>query len=175
MRLMNFEPFIDYEAVTPEMAQELYGALHEHRDLVQEFLSDEEPDVEKCARLLEAAHRGQNCFHAIIEALWTTPVMVHIAGPVQHETDEDGDEHAFQRCTRCASVLNHFHGHYLVLDPETGPRQMTEEDVPWWSEGTIVAKHTQSDTGNVGMYPIDADRELEKHERVCADLTGLGT
>lgn len=172
MQLMNFEPFIDYEGATPEMARDLHAALREHKDATRDFVADDEPDLGKAARLIEASHRTHCTLTAIIEALHTTPVMVHVAGPIQHETDpDDGDEHVIQRCTRCGSVLNFFRERFLVLDPHTGPRPMEEDDVPWWDEGTLVAKANSSD--GVGMYEIETDRSLDKHERECADLTIL--
>jgi len=170
---MNFEPFFDFEAVTPEMAMRLHATLHAHRAAVEAFLEDQQPEVGKAALVLEAANECNQLLNDIMEALHTTPVMVHVAGPQREETNP-GDPDMYgvlQRCTRCGSVLNFWTEHVAMMDPEHGPRMMEIDDVPWWSEGTRVAKAIGP--VGMGMYSIPEDQDLAKHELPCVDLRSL--
>lgn len=174
---MNFDPFIDFEAVTEEMAADLHAALREHRDAAAAFVEDDRPDPVKCARAVAAATEVNMVVGAIVESLHRTPVMVHVAGPRREElrAEDDDDEIEdlvlVQRCSRCGSVLNFWTDHLGTFDPHTGPRRVELNEIPWWKEGQLVAKATKP--GMIDMYLVEPDRPLDKHERECADLSGL--
>lgn len=171
---MNFEPFIDFESVSEEMAEDAHAMLSRYRKAVDAFVAGSPNDVAACAEVLESAHEMDKVFRASYNHLYTMPVMVHVAGEkrVEQNPDDSSQEAIFQRCARCGSVLSFFHEEMGILDPETGTaRRMEEGDIPWWEEGTIVAK-SNSEHG-IGMYEIAADQELEKHERMCVALNDL--
>lgn len=170
--LMNFDPFIDYESVNEEMAADLHQAMRAQREAAQDFVSDDEPDLAKAAKFLEITNDVNSTVGAIMETLYTLPVMVHVAGERKEENnpDDESEQGVVQRCKRCGSVLHFWREGIAIFTPE-GPRMLQEDDVPWWEEGTLVAKG-QSDS-TLAMYEIEEKRELEKHERECLDMNSL--
>lgn len=174
--MQNFDPFIDWEAIDDEIAAELNKAVKNHRRAVDAFarMKRGDEDFAKAAQVvLKTYVKMGRTAQGIINHLWTVPVMVHVAGERKWETNPDDEDvqGLLQRCARCGSILHLFHEGMMVLDPETGPRAMTEDDLPWYTPGDVIAKSDQG--GNVSMYLIENGRELEKHEHECVALNEL--
>lgn len=173
---MNFDPFLDFESVSVEMATDLYEALLKNRE-AQQGLYDVDPRdqralVTAATRLLETQRTYHSLVENIYQAIFTTPVMVHVAGPKKQEANPDHPEQEgiLQRCKRCGSILYFWAEGMQYLSSE-GLLDLEEERIPWWREGDIVAKANQM--GGVDMYQVEEDRELEKHEMMCVSLTDL--
>lgn len=173
---IGFEPFIDFDALTLEQAEELRRAVCGYRSAVDTLADSATPEtlLDLAKNVLRASDDASRTVAEIMNDLHTTPVMVHVAGPRREETNpDDPDDHGvLQRCRRCGSVLNFWSEHVRVLDPAEGPRPLDEDEVPWWDEGELVAK--ANNQFGLGMYRVSPDRALEKHERECADLSELG-
>lgn len=169
----NFEPFFNYDKLTQEMADDLHRAMVKHRLASDTFIRLATPTKGK--DVLESSYEVEMVIDEIRQAIWTIPVMVHLAGERKAETCLDcGDEEGVvQRCKRCGSVLHAWNEHLAVLTPD-GPRELEEDEVRWWDVDAIVAKGTSSG-GSMLMYRIDPSRELERYEMECISLVGLSS
>lgn len=166
----NFEPYIDFDAIDDRMTDDLHEAASAYKQATESFMK--EKSKENAANLLRTQHRITEIAHAINASLYTQPVMVHIAGEKSHDSDEDGRDQAIQRCKRCGSVLQIWKTGWAAMTP-AGPHRLEEEDLPWWEEDDLVAKN--SDNESMTMYEIEKNRDLEKHEFPCLDLTSLAS
>lgn len=167
---MNFDPFPDWEKITEEHARHLHEAMREQNDARQLFF--ERPSPENAGRVIEAITRTSSYADFIIAEVWTVPVMVHVAGAKQEETNpaDENQEGILQRCVRCKSVL-HFWTHGMVAITSAGPKLFEPDDIDWWQEGDLVAKATSEDGST--MYLIEEGRELQKHEYECVGLPNM--
>lgn len=167
--MSEFEPFFDYDKVNQEMADAFGQAIHRHKKIVEEIFRS----GGKCSpkQLVEALKSNEECEEivgAIKEDIFTIPVIVHVA---EDPAEDEESEGIVQRCARCKTVLSFWREGIQALTAE-GPRQIDQEDVPWWDEGTLIAK-TSSSQG-IGMYEITPqDRKLERHEVECVGLPNL--
>lgn len=173
-RAMSFEPYVDFEALTPEMAALVRDSVLEYRAAMDALAAAPEATPELAAAMLRASEHASRVVREIVDELHVTPVMVHVAGDKREEVNPDDPEEqaVVQRCARCGSILHMWSERMGVMDPELGPRHLEVEEIPWWKVGARVAK-ANSNTGPVGMYEIDSDRPLLEHEHVCADLSSL--
>ena len=170
--MAGFGPFLDYEKFTQEMADDLHAAVIRFQRSRDAFIRYP-PSPRLGAEVIENSHVMDRTIDTICQALWTVPVMVHVAGVREPDDREDCDagDRVIQRCKRCGSTLHAWHERLMVITPQ-GPAELEEDDVPWWDEGTLVAKSTHG--SNVSMYRIDPDRLLEKHEMECVSLVDIG-
>jgi hypothetical protein len=169
--MSSFEPFFDYEKITQEMADSLRDAVVRHR-LATDSLIRSPANIQRSTEVIESAYEIEGVIDAIRSAIWTIPVMVHLAGVKESEMCEHCEyaEYVIQRCKRCGSTLHLWHENLGVLTPD-GPRELGPDDVPWWDENEIVAKAQHGPT--MTMYRIDPSRLLEKHEMECVSLADL--
>lgn len=167
----NFDPFIDWEGITPEMVDDIHATLKEFRAAQESFLRT--ASSEDAAAMLRNQWDLTRTIEAITQTLYTIPVMVHVAGEKKIEEDEQWGEITRQRCVKCGSVLGEWMERMMILTP-VGPKQVEEEDLPWWTPGQRVAKAgTQGeDDQSMRLYLVE-DRELDKHEMPCVDLQDL--
>lgn len=171
----DFDPFLDWEAIDDEIAADFNKAIKQYRRATEAFakMKRGDEDFAQAARtVLKCQMKVTRLSQGILSHIYTLPVMVHVAGERKNETNPDDpmQEGTLQRCSRCGSVLHFWHEGIIALTDQ-GPRPLTEEDVPWFEKGEIVAKgETQ---GGVSMYVIDPPRDLEKHERECVSLSDL--
>jgi hypothetical protein len=174
---LNFDPFIDYELLDQASANELHLAAKEHRDAVDDFVSDEHASIQKAKLVLQKVDAIDKTATKVLTDLWTVPVMVHVAGEKKTEQNPDNPEHEvdIQRCQRCASILNFWHEDMAVELPDGfdgfGVDLDAQEDHHWWKPGDVVGK--VGDESHIGVYSIDPKRELQKHERECVSLSEL--
>jgi hypothetical protein len=181
----NFEPYIDWNGLTDEMAWDLVEKLVPYK-LANERLIKQatrrwrKPNLRKMreatVELLQLQSELGSLNEAIIRTLVTIPMMIHVAGPKTVEECDSGthNEHRVQRCARCGSVLQMWQEGMMHLTP-AGPAEVTEEEISWWTPGTLVAKSGSSGPG-LSMYEVEPEgRELEKHEMVCVDLNKILT
>lgn len=174
-REMSFEPYVDFDALTPEMAAAVRDSVAEYRSAMEALTAAPEATPELAATMLRASERASRVVREIVDELHVMPMMVHVAGERREETNPDNSEEqaVIQRCTRCGSILHLWSERMGVMDPEVGPRPLELEEIPWWSLGARIAK-ANSDNGPIEMYEIDPpERELLAHEHVCADLSSL--
>lgn len=173
-REMTFEPYVDFDAVTQEMADAVRDSILGYKTAMDALAAAPEATPQLAAAMLRASEQASDIVREIINTLFVTPVMVHVAGERREETNPDDPEESavVQRCSRCGSILHMWSERMGVVDPETGPRHLEVEEIPWWDVGTRVAKATFTTGSPVGMYPI-SDRSLKDHEHVCADLSSL--
>jgi hypothetical protein len=177
----NFEPYIDWEELSDEMADDLFSRIVRFRRVSDLFVKESKRKRRRrskkirayAAEMLKLQSELSAMHQAIMQTLVTIPMMVHVAGEKKAETCESSaDDHVVQRCTRCGSMLQAWHANTMVMTP-LGPQEIDEEDVTWWTPGSTVAK--SGDTGGppmLHMYEIEG-RELEKHEMVCVDLAEM--
>lgn len=167
---MGFDPYFDWAGITPELTAGFLKALTSHNEFRKKFEGD--PTPENLGAYLKVYDELQTVHDNIMRGIYTVPAMVHVAGARKREThpDDPMQEAMLQRCARCGSVLHVWHEHAIVFGPE-GPQEIQEEDVPWWDEGQKVAKASQP--GQLEIYEVEPDRELEKHERMCVSLSDL--
>jgi hypothetical protein len=164
----NFEPFLDWGAITPEMAADLHENIVEFRRAQDLFLQD--PTPEHAGAVLKPQFELTKIANAIHETIFTIPVMVHSAGQKTRETTDDDKESITQRCKRCGSILQRWVEGFAVMTPG-GPVELDESNLPWWDEDDRVAKATGD--GGMAMYEIEKNRELNKYELLCVDLAGM--
>ena len=167
--MSNFEPFIDWDDISDEMVADLAEAFERFRSSQEAF--SKEKTKANAVEMLESQMAVSDVATAITHTLHTIPVMVHVAGP-KVSAEEDDQEAITQRCTRCGSILQKWMSGYHAITPG-GPLPLTEDDLPWWDEGDIVAK-SGDEHDSMTMYEVDPKRELEKHERQCYSLDSLG-
>ena len=167
----SFEPYPDFEKITQEDADELHQLFRDYRQKSDRL--EQEARVEYVADFLQSFHAMNVRIEETVNRIWTVPYMVHVAGDKKTEQNPDDptEEGIFQRCSRCGSTLNFWREGLMFLTPD-GPKEMAEEDVPWWTPGERIAKRDGGPQG-YGMYRIDADHELEKHEIMCVSLESL--
>lgn len=163
----GFEPYLDWSSVTEEMANDLHRNITAYKKAQEDFMGD--PTPEKAAELLKPQYELNNIATGVFQTIYTTPVMVHVAGPKTEDKDDDGEGRIVQLCKRCGSVLQFWRDGVTVMTP-TGPVEIAEENIPWWDEGDVVAKSTTPESMTV--YQITEGRALEKHERPCPDFAG---
>jgi hypothetical protein len=161
----NFEPYFDWGQIDEEMTTDLHEAIVAYRKATDAFV--EEGSAEKARALMQSQHEVGMVAEAIRRTVWTQPVMVHIAGQKKAEVDDEGHDTIIQRCKRCGSTLQLWHEGVMVLGP-SGPHELRDEDIPWWEEGAVVAKHT--DEVGMGLFEIEGGRDLEAHEKMCPDF-----
>lgn len=165
----NFDPYIDWSKTTDEQAREMAKRMSKARMLANKLMFT--PNAELLAQWMEAQQEMAACAEEIEEELWTTPAMVHIAGPVGDEEAADGSLCKIQRCSRCKSVLT-FWRHGMYRSTYDGAEEVGEEDADFFPEGTALAKITRP--FGMHIYSIDG-RELEKHERECVAMPDIDT
>jgi hypothetical protein len=166
----NFDPFIDWGAITDEMVADFHPKLKAFRDANDRFL--ENPTKGDLAKILRYQQELSSNHEAIIRTLFTVPAMVHVAGPREHEDCEEHDHHAIQRCARCGSTLAFWRPGIMTMT-EDGPHEVEEDEISWWEPGSTVAKAVHDHGG--AMYLIEEGQELDAHEKMCVDLSGLGS
>lgn len=168
------EPFIDWDALDDEMAKDLHQYLCAFRQAQADLAECEEAAGQQfralAANLLRTQEELSGVVGAIRNALYTVPMVVHVAG-AKSASYEDGQEQVIQRCKRCGSVLQVWTEGLIRMTPG-GPSAVPADDMVWWKEGETVAKSASDDRQ---IYRIDENRELEDFERPCPDLTALGT
>lgn len=167
----NFDPFLDYDAVSDEMAEDLYEGLSAYESAKAHLLASPVGSKERvkwARKVLEAQKETADTAGAIYETIYTIPMIVHEAGERKIETDDDGNEFTVQRCKRCASVLQSWAG---TGEMTMFGQQIDVEDLPWWEDGDVVAKSGDSDY-RLDLYLIE-DRPLEKYEYKCVALNEL--
>jgi len=165
----NFEPYLDWDSIEDEMVDDLHELFMEFRKAKKNFISSK--SKERAVAVLKAQYELGRITTAIHHAIFTRPMMIHVAGPKQKIADEDGSDQIVQRCKRCGSILQLWSENFMAVTP-AGPIPLEEEDVPWWDDDDVVAKAGDPDQG-MQMYEVGKDRELERHERLCPDLTSL--
>jgi hypothetical protein len=168
--MKNFDPFPDWEKVDQEMADDLHAVVVQQREAVEAFEENKTP--ENAAELIRLYTETQATCEAIMRAIWTQPVLVHVAGEREWEKnpgDED-QEALLQRCQRCKSVLSFWFENMMMM-ADDGPRPMDQDEIPWWEKGEIVAKG-EGENG-FSMYLVEKGRELEKHEIECVGMPDL--
>ena len=170
--IQNFDPFYDWSSITQEMADDLHRDFRKHKENLDALVASEQPDISLAAAVMESLNEIQLTSEAIRKTVWTQPVMVHIAGSRKHETNPDNpnEEAVLQRCSRCGSVLNFWQEGMMSLT-EDGPRQMEEDEIPWWDQGALIGKVNGS--LSISTYLIEEGRDLEKHEMECPSLMDL--
>ena len=176
MNVFDFEPHIDWDDISDEMATDLHRnvvALKRAQDrlLAYQGLPEGEGLRLLAANLLRAQQDLSTTAVAIQTTLYVVPMVVHVAGGRGCMTDDDGNEQVVQRCKRCGSVLQVWIEGFHRVTPE-GPCKFSCDQFDWKKEGEIVAKAAHANAHR--MYQIE-DRELEEFERQCPDLTMLGT
>lgn len=162
----GFDPYIDWKSMDDKMAKDFIDAYKEFDDAKNSLSAD--PTKENVARLMRAQESLSEIDIAIRHSLWSVPVMVHIAGPVQEREDQDGHE-SVQLCKRCGSILQRLGSGIKIMTSE-GLEELTPSDISWWPEGSQVAKGETG--GRLAMYMID--QKLEKNEFPCPDLADMG-
>jgi ribosomal protein S27AE len=166
MEDMNFEPFFDYESVDERMASDLHSVITDYRKCCQRFESN--GSVVNAVAVMKAQDELQHVYEAIKHSIFTVPALVHVAGPKKVETHpESGNEATVQRCSRCGSVIQLWHEHMIAMTGE-GPRELDEDEVPWWKVGDVVAKCNHP--AGMNLYEIE-NRPLKRHERECVDMS----
>lgn len=168
MNGQNFDPFLDHDAITDEMASDLASDMDRFENAKQEFRSTKSKD--SAGKMLDAQADLTATIQAIQETIFTQPVMVHEAGEKAEFVDEEGHDTMIQRCKRCGSTLQFWHEGIVAMTP-VGPQEISAEEVPWWSPGDVVAKSVEP--GGMTMYEIDKTQKLDKHEMPCIDLSDL--
>jgi len=162
----NFEPYIDWEDISDEMTSDFREKFLEYKKAQEMFTAHS--SNENAARFLRIQFELSRLSAAIAQTLYTVPMMVHVAGPKVSGKDDDGEEQIVQRCKRCGSILQSWQPS-MHFPTSEGPLQIPEDSMMWWEEDAGVAKSVRQGT----MYPIEGGRELEKHEKICPDLTSL--
>lgn len=163
----SFEPYFDWDAIDEKMTDDFHALFMEYKKAQEDFASKK--SVRTAANFMRLQREMSNIAHAIQHAVYTVPMMVHVAGPKVQNTEEDGTEQILQRCKRCGSVLQVWQDKFLIPTID-GLQPLSEDDLPWWDEGDIVAK-ASDDTGST-MYQVDEGRDLDDHERPCPDFAG---
>jgi len=170
----GFEPYLDWEKITDEMTDDLHEGLSFFHEAQDRFL--ENKTSKNAADMLRSHYEMSSIASDVKEAIYTQPMMVHIAGEVKVEENPENplDEVTIQRCKRCGSVLQ-IYKEGLAQITESGPEPVTEDEVLWWDDGDVVAK--TSDSTSIHMYQIEGQgkpaRKLEKHEMECVSLEDL--
>lgn len=169
----NFDPYFDWDLITEEIAADLQMAMRRYYGFARDLANAREPDVELARAVLESHDELDDVVVAIKRHCYRQPMMVHISDePQMEDNNEDGpSEVLVQRCQRCKSVLHFWHEGMMILTPG-GPHELQTDEVPWWPKDTIVAKHNTED-GGVGMYEIEANRDLDSHELECVGIPNL--
>lgn len=169
---MAFEPFLAYELLDEKMAGKLHKQMKDYREALDTFVEDEEPDIEKARVLMQAMEEMEDVYKDVTNDIYRIPAIVHIAGERSEEENPDNPEETatVQRCSRCGSMLQFWYDGLMYLSRNYEIRPLEEEDSRWWDVGQQIAKHDTP--GATDLYPIK-DRELERWETECADLSGL--
>ena len=160
---------MNFEDISVEMADDLYEGIARYEAAKKILLQSGAKERIRAAReLLGAQKEMSDTANAIYETIWTVPMMVHTAGPAKDEQDDQGNSYTVQRCSRCGSVLQSFNAEGI----QAALYGLEEaEDLPWWTEGDLVAKSGDSDY-KLSLYLIE-DRDLEPFEYECVDLNEL--
>ena len=160
---MSFKPFFDYELVTKEMAGALRDSLKKLRKLEDDLIvaHTAERQIVCTKRLLKAKDEIGLISKDIHQEVHTIPAMIHQAGEVKLEQDDDGSFNYVQRCSRCGSELT-------ISDEEHGES---------FEEGDIIAKTSSMNGFNRRsptrhMYFVGG-RDLKKHELECVSLESI--
>jgi hypothetical protein len=136
----NFEPYIDWNGLTDEMAWDLVEKLVPYK-LANERLIKQatrrwrKPNLRKMreatVELLQLQSELGSLNEAIIRTLVTIPMMIHVAGPKTVEECDSGthNEHRVQRCARCGSVLQMWQEGMMHLTP-AGPAEWPKRRSP---------------------------------------------
>jgi hypothetical protein len=171
--MQNFDPYFDWSELSDDMASDLHAHYLRHRRALDAFLDRKTPDRELAKEVMDSHEELSRTAEVIKMALWTEPVMVHVAGERKMETNPDDPEQegVLQRCQRCGSILHFWAEGMGVMTPE-GPRILNEDEIPWWPSGELVAKAT-NELG-MKMYEVEKGRKLAKHEIECVSLAELG-
>lgn len=168
----NFDPYLDWDKVDQEVTDDLYDALASYERDRETFLKNK--TIDNAKKVLRSHNAITEVSIAVHDYIYTIPVMVHEAGTKKRELDPDYPEEGevtVQRCKRCGSILHAWREGVGVMTND-GPKEISEDDIPWWDVGDIVAKATGPE-GAIGMYLIDPDHQLEKHEMKCVSLVDL--
>lgn len=168
-----FEPFLAFELLSKKQAAELHTAMCEYRDTVDEFIKDDEPDIEKARQMMESISAMDEAYKEIAEDIYRVPAVIHIAGERGEESNpDDSDQTAVvQRCSRCGSILQFWFEGIMYLGVDGKVREYEEDDDQWWNIGEQIGKTDAP--GVIDIYPVEADHEFERWETECADLSEL--
>jgi hypothetical protein len=165
----EFDPYLEWKALTPEMARELALAIKAYRlgaDALVEL-----PTPKRAARVVKAQRDINDIYDAIEHSILVVPSMVHVAGEKQTTMTDEGQEEITQRCVRCKSVLGYWRDDLIYMTPH-GPQPVPEAEVPWWNEGSTVAKATPEGLP-MQFYEVPGDRELFPYEHECVGMPDL--
>jgi hypothetical protein len=173
MMNMAFEPFLAYELVDQPMADKLHHTMKSYRACLEDFIGDEEADVEKARELLRAMEGIEETHRELSDEIYRIPSIVHIAGEKKEESNPDNAEETaiIQRCSRCGSLLQFWYEGLMYVSANKEVKPLDEEETRWWDVGQQLAKHDVP--GATDIYAIKEDRPLERWEHECADLSGL--
>jgi hypothetical protein len=168
-----FEPFLAYELLDDKMAKKLHDAMREHRQTLDAFVEDDEPDIQRAAEVMRSLERVENTYNDIANDIYRVPAIVHVAGETKEESNPENEEEVatVQRCSRCGSMLQFWFDGIMFLSRDGKVRQFEEEDTRWWDIGQQIAK--QDAPGHIDLYPVKEGRGLERWETECADLSEL--
>lgn len=170
----GFDPYLDWDKINDEMTNDLHEGLVFFHEAQERFRHNKSP--KNASDMLKAHYEMAEIASDVKEAIYTQPMMVHVAGEVKSEDNPDNplEEAVIQRCKRCGSVLQ-VYKEGLSQMTQHGPEPISEDEMLWWDDGDIVAK--TSDSTSIHMYQIEGkdkpDRALEKHEMECVSLTDL--
>jgi hypothetical protein len=162
----SFEPYFDWDAMPVELAEKMGDLLVEYR-AAHDKLSEGDRSPQTIGSIIQMAEQLHDTEHDIKNAILRVPALVHVAGPVEEEYDEEHEsEIVIQRCSRCRSTLAFWHEGFMAMTP-MGPQRLGREDLPWFEPGAVVGKVEQGPSQTA--YLID-DREPEDHEKECIDM-----
>ena len=162
----EFEPYMEYKAITPEMARKLALAAKANRQAGDQLI--EMPTPKRAARVVKAQRHLSDVLDQIEHEILVVPSMVLVAGEKETTMTDDGEEEITQRCTRCQTVLGYWREDLIYMTPH-GPQRVPQEDVPWWDEGSVFAKPTP-DGYPMSLYEVPAERTLASYEHECVGL-----
>lgn len=164
----NFEPYLDWAKITDEQAKKLASATARYKRAADSLCELSSP--QRAGEFMQAHQDLGKVDEEICMSIWTVPAMVHVAAERDYE-EVEGETVMLQRCQRCKSIL-HFVREGMISFGEDGrPEPLTEENVPWFDPGQMVAKATRPD--GMSMYLLQPGQDLEPHEMECVGFPNL--
>ena len=170
---MAFEPFYAYELIDEKMAGDLWEGMRSYRQRLNDFIEDDEPNVEKCRELMRTMEEIDDLHKDVSEEIYRIPSIIHIAGEYKEETNPDDDSQTamIQRCSRCGSLLQFWYDGMMYLSDRKKIEPLEENETRWWDVGQMIGKHDIP--GATDLYAIKEGRDLERWEHECVDMSGL--